>query len=105
MKGSAYPETTVLVAELVRTAIVNIRVLGGDSALIASFRVAVFPKDAPVAAQFVRNADRALIGPRPTIGTALRCSHRAASLYPVVRLARTRVEDGVWATTQDPGAW
>jgi len=42
VKGSAYPETTVLVAELVRTAIVNIRVLGGDSALIASFRVAVF---------------------------------------------------------------
>jgi len=43
VKGSAYPETTVLVAELVRTAMVNIRVLGGDSTLIASFRVAVFP--------------------------------------------------------------
>jgi len=39
VKGSAYRETTVLV----RTAIVNIRVLGSDSTLTASFRVAVFP--------------------------------------------------------------
>ena len=43
MKGHAYRETTVLVAKLVRTAIVNIRVLGGDSTVTTSFRVAVFP--------------------------------------------------------------
>jgi hypothetical protein len=43
VKGHADRETTVLMAELFRTAIANIRVLGGDSILTASFRVAVFP--------------------------------------------------------------
>jgi diguanylate cyclase (GGDEF)-like protein len=48
------------VAERVRTAIADISVLGGDSAVTASFGVAVFPEDAPDAARLVRNADRAL---------------------------------------------
>jgi diguanylate cyclase (GGDEF)-like protein len=52
--------TTLQVAERVRTAIANINVLGGDSAVTASFGVAVFPEDAPDAARLVRNADRAL---------------------------------------------
>jgi len=43
VRGSAYREKTVLVAELVRTAIVNIRVLESDGDPTASFRVAVFP--------------------------------------------------------------
>jgi hypothetical protein len=42
VKGHADRETTVLMAELVRTAIANIRVLGGDSTVTASLRVAVF---------------------------------------------------------------
>ncbi|HET7309438.1 MAG TPA: GGDEF domain-containing protein [Actinomycetota bacterium] len=53
-------ETTLQVAERVRTAIANINVLEGDSAVTASFGVAVFPGDAPDAARLVRNADRAL---------------------------------------------
>jgi diguanylate cyclase (GGDEF)-like protein len=52
-------ETTLQVAERVRTAIANINVLEGDSAVAASFGVAVFPEDAPDAAWLVRNADRA----------------------------------------------
>ena len=39
-------ETTLKVAERVRTAIANINVVGGDSAVTASFGVAVFPEDA-----------------------------------------------------------
>jgi diguanylate cyclase (GGDEF)-like protein len=53
-------ETTLQVAERVRTAIADINVLEGDSAVTASFGVAVFPEDAPDAARLVRNADRAL---------------------------------------------
>ena len=53
-------ETVVKVAERVRTAIADITVLGGDSAVSASFGVAVFPEDAPDAARLLRNADRAL---------------------------------------------
>lgn len=53
-------ETVVKVAERVRTAIADISVLGGDSAVTASFGVAVFPEDAPDAARLLRNADRAL---------------------------------------------
>ena len=53
-------ETTLHVAERVRTAIADINVLEGDSAVTASFGVAVFPEDAPDAARLVRNADRAL---------------------------------------------
>ncbi|HEU4831094.1 MAG TPA: diguanylate cyclase [Actinomycetota bacterium] len=53
-------ETTLKVAERVRTAIANINVVGGDSAVTASFGVAVFPEDAPDAARLVRNADRAM---------------------------------------------
>jgi diguanylate cyclase (GGDEF)-like protein len=53
-------ETTLQVAERVRTAIAAINVLEGDSAVTASFGVAVFPEDAPDAARLVRNADRAL---------------------------------------------
>ena len=53
-------ETTLKVAERVRTAIANINVVGGDSAVTASFGVAVFPEDAPDVARLVRNADRAL---------------------------------------------
>ena len=51
-------ETTLQEAERVRTAIADIDVLGGDSAVTASFGVAVFPEDAPDAARLVRNADR-----------------------------------------------
>jgi diguanylate cyclase (GGDEF)-like protein len=53
-------ETTLQVAERVRTAIADIDVIGGDSAVTASFGVAVFPEDAPDAARLVRNADRAM---------------------------------------------
>jgi diguanylate cyclase (GGDEF)-like protein len=53
-------ETTLQVAERVRTAIADINVLESDSAVTASFGVAVFPEDAPDAARLVRNADRAL---------------------------------------------
>jgi diguanylate cyclase (GGDEF)-like protein len=53
-------ETTLQVAERVRTAIANINVLEGDSAVTASSGVAAFPEDAPDAARLVRNADRAL---------------------------------------------
>lgn len=53
-------ETTLQVAERVRTAIADIDVLGGDSAVTASFGVAVFPENAPDAARLLRNADRAL---------------------------------------------
>ena len=53
-------ETTLQVAERVRTAIADIDVLGGDSAVTASFGVAIFPEDAPDAARLLRNADRAL---------------------------------------------
>jgi diguanylate cyclase (GGDEF)-like protein len=53
-------ETTLQVAERVRTAIADINVLEGDSAVTASFGVAVFPENAPDAARLVRNADRAL---------------------------------------------
>ena len=53
-------ETTLKVAERVRTAIADINVIGGDSAVTASFGVAVFPEDAPDVARLVRNADRAL---------------------------------------------
>jgi diguanylate cyclase (GGDEF)-like protein len=53
-------ETVVKVAERVRTAIAHISVLGGDSAVTASFGVAIFPEDAPDAARLLRNADRAL---------------------------------------------
>jgi len=38
----------------------GIDILGGDSAVTASFGVAVFPEDAPDAARLVRNADRAM---------------------------------------------
>jgi diguanylate cyclase (GGDEF)-like protein len=53
-------ETTLQVAERVRTAIADINVLEGDSAVTRSFGVAVFPEGAPDAARLVRNADRAL---------------------------------------------
>ena len=53
-------ETTLQVAERVRTAIADINVLERDLAVTASFGVAVFPEDAPDAARLVRNADRAL---------------------------------------------
>jgi diguanylate cyclase (GGDEF)-like protein len=53
-------ETTLQVAERVRKAITGINVLEGDSAVTASFGVAVFPEDAPDAARLVRNADRAM---------------------------------------------
>jgi diguanylate cyclase (GGDEF)-like protein len=49
-----------LLVEPARTAIADINVLEGDSAVTASFGVAVFPEDAPDAARLVRNADRAL---------------------------------------------
>jgi diguanylate cyclase (GGDEF)-like protein len=53
-------ETTLQVAERVRSAIADIDILGGDSAVTASFGVAVFPEHAPDAARLVRNADRAM---------------------------------------------
>ena len=53
-------ETTLQVAERVRRAIADINVLERDSAVTASFGVAVFPEDAPDAARLVRNADRAM---------------------------------------------
>jgi len=53
-------DTAVQVAERVRTAIGDLRVLEGDSSVSASFGIAVFPEDAPDAARLVRNADRAL---------------------------------------------
>ena len=53
-------ETTLQVAERVRGAIADINVLERDSAVTASFGVAVFPEDAPDAARLVRNADRAM---------------------------------------------
>jgi diguanylate cyclase (GGDEF)-like protein len=61
-------QTTLQVAERVRIAIADINVLEGDSAVTASFGVAVFPEDAPDAARLVRNADQALYrakGERP----------------------------------------
>jgi len=53
-------DTAVQVAERVRTAIGDLRVLEGDSSVSARFGIAVFPEDAPDAARLVRNADRAL---------------------------------------------
>lgn len=53
-------DTAVQVAERVRTAIGDLRVLEGDSSVSASFGIAVFPEDAPDAARLIRNADRAL---------------------------------------------
>jgi diguanylate cyclase (GGDEF)-like protein len=53
-------DIAVQVAERVRTAIRDLRVLEGDSNVSASFGIAVFPEDAPDAARLVRNADRAL---------------------------------------------
>lgn len=53
-------ETTLQVAERVRSAIADIDIPGGDSAVTASFGVAVFPEHAPDAARLARNADRAM---------------------------------------------
>ena len=53
-------DTAVQVAERVRTAIGDLRVLEGDSSVSASCGIAVFPQDAPDAALLIRNADRAL---------------------------------------------
>jgi diguanylate cyclase (GGDEF)-like protein len=53
-------EAASQVAERVRAAIADIRVLEPDSSVTASFGIAVFPDDAPDAARLIRNADRAL---------------------------------------------